>query len=107
MATHQQLKPTPIEPDVPAAPSSLTPNGTAAIDCNLRTLISDLFILYIKGFRQHMRIQNFRGYLRLLDRSNGSEKLLQEHAIAISLGLYVETALGPLLGSLVAYLHSH
>ena len=33
--------------------------------------------------------------------------LLQEHVIAISLGLYIETALGPFLGALVVYLPSH
>ena len=109
MASSQQLKPTPIPTDVPAVHSSLTPNGTGAIGGNLRILISEVFTLNIKAksFRRHMRIPNFRDYFRLLDRSNGSEKLLQEHFIAISLGLYIETALGPLLGSLVAYLHSH
>jgi hypothetical protein len=108
MASSQQLKPTPIPTDVPAVHSSLTPNGTGAIGGNLRILISDLLTrIKTKGFRRHMRMPNFGDYFRLLDRSNGSEKLLQEHVIAISLGLYIETALGPLLGSLVAYLHSH
>ena len=109
MATHKQLKPTPISTDVPAAHSPLTPNGTTAIGTNLRILISDVLTLYIKakGFRRHLRMPNFRAYLRLLDRSNGSEKLLQKHVIAISFGLYIETALGPLLGALVVYLHSH
>ena len=109
MATHKQLKPTPISIDVPAAHSSLTPNGTAAIGGNLRMLILDVFTLCTKtqGFRRHMRMSNIRDYLRLLDRSNGSEKLLQEHVIAISLGLYIETAFGPLLGALVVYLRNH
>jgi hypothetical protein len=109
MATHQRLKPTPIPIAVPASHSSLTPNGTTAIGRNLRILTSEVFTLYVKtkGFRRHMRMPNFRDYLRLLDRPNGSEKLLREHVIAISLGLYIETALGPLLGALVVYLHSH
>ena len=101
MASYQP-RPTPSASDVP------TPNGTAAIGSNLKMLISDVFTLCIKiqGFRRHMRMPNFRDF-RLLDRSNGSEKLLQEHVIAISLGLYIETALGPLLGSLVVYLHRY
>ena len=109
MATHQQLKPTPISTDVPAAHTSLSPNGTVAVGSNLRILISDAFTTYVKTnvLRRHMRIPDIRDYLKLLGRSNGSEKLLQEHVIAISLGLYIETALGPLLGSLVVYLHSH
>ena len=108
MATLQP-KPTLASTDVPVVHSSLTPNGTAAIGSNLRLLISDVFTLYVKtkGFRRHMRMPNFRDCFRLLDRSNGSEKLLQEHVIAISLGLYIETALGPLLGALFVYLHSH
>jgi hypothetical protein len=101
MASYQP-RPTPSASDVP------TPNGTAAIGSNLKMLISDVFTLCIKiqGFRRHMRMPNFRDF-RLLDKSNGSEKLLQEHVIAISLGLYIETALGPLFGSLVVYLHGH
>ena len=104
-----QLKPTPVSTDVSPVHSSLTPNGTAAIGSNLRRLISGVFTLYIKtkGIHRHRRMPNFRDYFRSLDRSNGSEKLLQEHVIAISLGLYIEIALGPLLGSLVVYLHSH
>src|ERR1700743_1829915 len=82
-----QLKPTPVSTDVSPVHSSLTPNGTAALGSNLRRLISDVFTPYIKtkGIRRHMRMPNFRDYFRLLDRSNGTEKLLQEHVIAISL----------------------
>ncbi len=102
-----QLKPTPVSTDAPAVP--LTPNGTAAIGSNLRILISDVFTLYVKtkSFPRHPSMPNLRDYFRLLDKSNGSEKLLQEHVIAISLCLYLETVLGPFLGSLVVYLHSH
>ena len=38
--------------------------------------------------------------------SNGSEKFLQDHMTAIFFGLYMETALGPIMGALVIYLYS-
>jgi endoglucanase Acf2 len=39
--------------------------------------------------------------------SNSPEKFYQDHVIAIFMGIYFETAMGPLLGALCIYLYSH
>jgi hypothetical protein len=36
-----------------------------------------------------------------------SEKFYQDHVIAIYIGIYIEVALGPLIGALAIYCYSH
>jgi hypothetical protein len=40
-------------------------------------------------------------------RSHSSEKFYQDHIVAIFMGLYFETAMGPILGMLAIYAYSH
>ena len=39
--------------------------------------------------------------------SGGPEKFYQDHVFAIYMGIYIEVALGPLIGALTIYLYSH
>lgn len=40
-------------------------------------------------------------------RSDSSEAFYQDHAVAIFMALYLETAMGPLLGMLAIYVYTH
>jgi hypothetical protein len=42
-----------------------------------------------------------------LARTDSSEKFIQEHLTAIFMGLYFETAMGPLVGALGMYFFNH
>ena len=44
---------------------------------------------------------------RKLAKTDSSEQFMQDHIIAIFMGLYFETAMGPLVGALGLYLFNH
>jgi starvation-inducible DNA-binding protein len=52
-----------------ATPTDLSPDGVAAISTDLRRLLADVFVLYVKtkNFHWHMSGPHFRDYHLLLD----------------------------------------